>query len=65
MQVIVQEVTDAPLSARPDYGPERRTLETVAMDKAAAAIVGAVEKASKRHPLLDKEEDKPSKGKHE
>lgn len=37
---------DAELSPVPEIGPERRTLETVAMEKAAASIVSAVAKAA-------------------
>jgi hypothetical protein len=42
----VEAAKDEPLSPRPDSGPERRSLETVAMEKAAASIVGAVAKAA-------------------
>lgn len=39
---------DAVLTPVPDMGPERKSLETDAMEKAATAIVTAVAKASTR-----------------
>lgn len=44
----VEAPKDAELSPVPDMGPERQSLETMAMEKAATAIVTAVTKASGR-----------------
>jgi hypothetical protein len=41
---------DAELTPKPDYGPARQSLETVAMEKAAASIVKAVAGAVKPTP---------------
>ena len=42
----VEAPADAELSVAPDLGPARQSIETVAMEKAATAIVTAVAKAS-------------------
>lgn len=44
----VEAPADADLTPVPDLGPPRQSLETVAMEKAATAIVTAVAKASTR-----------------
>lgn len=44
----VEAPADAELTPVPDLGPPRQSLETVAMEKAATAIVTAVAKASTR-----------------
>lgn len=44
----VEAGKDDALSPIPDKGPERRSLETDAMEKAAASIVTAVAKAAKK-----------------
>lgn len=46
MGTCVPAPKDAELSEVPDTGPERQSLETVAMEKAAASIVNAVAKAA-------------------
>ena len=42
----VEAPADAELSVVPDLGPARQSIETVAMEKAATAIVTAVAKAA-------------------
>ena len=58
----VEAGKDEELSPRPDAGPERRTLETVAMEKAAASIVTAVAKASGAHKDDQKDDHKGKRG---
>ena len=44
----IEAPKDAELSVVPDLGPARRSIETDAMEKAAASIVTAVAKAASR-----------------
>ena len=52
----VEAPKDAELSAAPDLGPARRSIETDAMEKAAASIVTAVAKAASRGKSKDKDD---------
>ena len=49
----VEAPKDAELTPAPDMGPVRKSLETDAMEKAAASIVQAVAKASTRKVKTD------------
>lgn len=44
----IEAPKDAELTPPPEAGPERQSIETAAMEKAAASIVQAVAKASTR-----------------
>lgn len=53
----VEAPNDAELTPVPDLGPARQSIETVAMEKAATAIVTAVAKASAGGKKASKDAD--------